>query len=199
MRPCYAVLGDHRFYHAAMDAHRCQAVTPSDLATTLAALDASAEIVGKAGSRKLAIADFYKGPGEPRLASDEILTGVYISASARQRLTQFEKLKLWQGDFAVASACVSVRLGRQGSVEDCRVVLGAIAPTPWRAQAVEAKLQGKKLTLELIHAVSECWISQAHPLEGNVWKLDAAAGLLRRCLHKIELRVNAAGTQSAAG
>ena len=47
--PCYAVNGDHRYHHAVAGAHRCQAVTPSDLATTLVALDAEAIVHGRQG------------------------------------------------------------------------------------------------------------------------------------------------------
>ena len=52
--PCYAVNGDHRYHHAVAGAHRCQAVTPSDLATTLVALDAEAIVHGRQGRRERA-------------------------------------------------------------------------------------------------------------------------------------------------
>ncbi|OLT18694.1 hypothetical protein BJF78_00985 [Pseudonocardia sp. CNS-139] len=66
--PCYAVLGDHRFQHAAVDGHRCQAVTPSDLATVLVALDATVEITGTA-TRTVPVAGLYTGPGRPSCAT----------------------------------------------------------------------------------------------------------------------------------
>ncbi|MBM4114136.1 MAG: hypothetical protein FJ253_12330, partial [Phycisphaerae bacterium] len=100
--PCYAVEGDHRFYHAALGAHRCQAVTPSDLATALMALDASVVIGGALGERAVPIGAFYRGPGETVLAEGEIVTRVRIAADAAARAAAFEKLGLWQGDFAVA-------------------------------------------------------------------------------------------------
>jgi CO/xanthine dehydrogenase FAD-binding subunit len=67
-------------------------------------------------------------------------------------------------------------------VRDARVVLGAVAPTPYRARAVERRLQGRRLAPETIAAAAEAWVSAAHPLAGNEWKVDAACGLLRRCL-----------------
>ena len=64
---CYAVLGDHRFQHAAIGAHRCQAVTPSDLATVLYTLDARITLASASGSRSLSIDEFLTGPGETAL------------------------------------------------------------------------------------------------------------------------------------
>ena len=96
-RPCYAVLGDHRFYHAAVGAHRCQAVTPSDLATVLTAMDGRAVLASPHGRRVVPMTRFYRGPGEPALEPDEVLAEIRISGRARDRMTRFEKLRLWQG------------------------------------------------------------------------------------------------------
>src|SRR5690606_951829 len=74
--PCYAVRGDHRFYHAVLGGHRCQAVTPSDLATVLAALDASVAVEGPRRRRVLGLDELYTGPGETALAGDELLVEV---------------------------------------------------------------------------------------------------------------------------
>jgi len=95
--------------------------------------------------------------------------------------SRFEKLRLWQGDFAVVSACVSLDLAG-AIVRDSRVVLGSVAPTPYRARAVEQRLAGRALSAETIAAAAEAWAADAHPLERNQWKVDAACGLVRRCL-----------------
>ena len=97
-------------------------------------------------------------------------------------MSGFEKLRLWEGDFAVVSACASLDVAADGTVRDARVVLGAIAPTPYRATAVEQRLRGRRLAPETIAAAAEAWVGAAHPLPGNEWKVDAACGLLRRCL-----------------
>jgi CO/xanthine dehydrogenase Mo-binding subunit/CO/xanthine dehydrogenase FAD-binding subunit len=179
--PCYAVLGDNRYYHAVLGGHRCQAVTPSDLGTALVALDATIRTAGPGGPRTLPLARFYAGPGETALRSGEIVVAVHVPASARARVSRFEKLRLWEGDFAVVSACASLDLA-DGVVRDARVVLGAVAPTPYRARAVERRLRGRRLTPDTIAAAADAWVGAAHPLTGNEWKVDAACGLLRRCL-----------------
>jgi CO/xanthine dehydrogenase FAD-binding subunit len=121
------------------------------------------------------------GPGETALRAGELITSVTVPAAARARMSRFEKLRLWEGDFSVVSACASLDVA-DGRVRDARIVLGAVAPTPYRARAVERRLRGQRLDPSTIIAAAEAWTRAAHPLPGNAWKVDAACGLLRRCL-----------------
>ena len=186
--PCYAVLGDHRFHHAVLGAHRCQAVTPSDLATGLLALDALAHSLppGSDSSRRRAIDELYAGPGEPDLAKGELLTHVRVPATARARPAAFEKLRLYAGDFAVCSAAVSLELDADGvTIADARVSLGAVAPKPYRAGRTEKRLVGASLgDGEALREASWAWVYDTHPLPGNVWKVEAVCGLLLRALNR---------------
>jgi len=182
--PCYAVQGDHRFYHAAMDAHRCQAITPSDLATVLVALDATVDARSAGGERRIGAGDLYSGPGEVSLAAGEIITAVTIPADGRRRATNFEKLALWTGDFAVASVATALDLRPNGSVRSARVVVGGVAPTPIRLPDVERVLKGVDLGTADVEALvaQSAWDRDALPLPGNAWKLQAASGLIARSL-----------------
>ena len=188
-RPCYAVLGDHRFQHAVIGGHRCQAVTPSDLATGLLALDAVAHSLpsGSKPPRRRAINELYAGPGEPDLAAGELLTTLEVPAAARARPAAFEKLRLYAGDFAVCSAAVSLELDADGlTIADARVALGATAPKPYRAKRSEKRLIGASLDdSEALREASWAWATDTHPLLGNVWKVQAACGLLLRALNRI--------------
>jgi CO/xanthine dehydrogenase FAD-binding subunit len=182
--PCYAVMGDNRYYHAVLGGHRCQAVTPSDLATVFCALDATVHITGPDGDRSVPVARLYTGPGETSLSGDEIVTQIEVSGAARRRTTGYHKLRLWEGDFAIASAAVSADLS-SGVPADVRVVIGGIAPVPYRAHAVERTLTGRALTDELIDAAAPAWAGDAHPLPGNTWKVDAACAVVRRALEQL--------------
>ena len=187
--PCYAVLGDHRFHHAVLGGHRCQAVTPSDLATGLLALDASAHSAPPKpkSPRRRAIDELYAGPGEPDLASGELLTQVTVPSAARARPAAFEKLRLYAGDFAVCSAAVSLELDGDGAtIADARVSLGAVAPKPYRAQRTEKRLCGTSLRdRDALREASWAWVYDTQPLPGNAWKVEAACGLLLRALHRL--------------
>jgi CO/xanthine dehydrogenase FAD-binding subunit len=185
--PCYAVQGDHRFYHAAVGAHRCQAVTPSDLATALLALDADI-VIGRAGAaeRVVGSSSFYTGPGETVLQDGELVLRVRIPKAGAARRAAFEKLGLWQGDFAVASAAVAAAIDADGRWREARVVLGALAPTPWRAKATEAALEGQVFRPDTFRrALDDELDREGHPLERNAWKLDAAAGLAAKAAARL--------------
>ena len=185
-RPCYAVLGDHRFYHAVIDGHRCQAVTQSDLATVLIALDSTLTIVGTRGTRTLASSELYTGPGETGLQTDELLVAVTIPAAASSRRGSFRKLGLWEGDFGVASVAMTAEVDQDGLWKDLRIVLGALAPVPWRAAGTEKALKGTKPTVALVrYALDKELDAAAHPLDRNGWKLDAVAGLAEHATEDI--------------
>lgn len=185
--PCYAVNGDHRFQHAIVDGHRCQAVTPSDLATALVALDAEVGLAAAGGGRRvIEAADLYSGPGELALEPGEVITHVDISAAARRRLGAFVKLNAWEGDFAMVSAAVSTIVDADGRWHDIRLVLGAVAPVPHRMTATEHQLTGAAVTPQLVGRLAgEELRAIAHPLADNGWKILGAAGVASRAAEQL--------------
>jgi CO/xanthine dehydrogenase Mo-binding subunit/CO/xanthine dehydrogenase FAD-binding subunit len=186
--PCYAVLGDHRFQHAAIGAHRCQAVTPSDLATALVAYDAIAVIASGERRRSVAMADFYSGPGESVLKHGELLVEVIIPPAATRRSGVFAKLALSGGDFSVASVAMSVLPPSAGSDPDVRIVIGAVAPTPLRLKRVETECVGRPLTAVSLRSLVDKQLDRlGHPLPRNGWKLDAVAGLCETAAERLGL------------
>lgn len=183
-RPCYAINGDHRFYHAVIDGHRCQAVTPSDLATAFLALDAVALVAGPEGERRLPMADFYRGPGEPALGDREIVTEIRLPTKRDGWRMAYEKLSQWDGDFAIVSAFVALRCDEDGRVAESRVVLGGVAPKPFRALRSEIALSGYRSDEAALMAAARAWTAEAHPLARNGWKLEAAAGVLAKAVRE---------------
>jgi CO/xanthine dehydrogenase Mo-binding subunit/CO/xanthine dehydrogenase FAD-binding subunit len=187
--PCYAITGDHRFQHAAIGAHRCQAVTPSDLATVLLALDAEVEYVASDGDRtRLTVDDFFVGPGETALPAGAVLTQVRLPPTAGARVGVFRKLALWRGDFAITSVSVTARPDGL-VVREPRVVLGGMAPTPLRLRGVEAALDGlpgDRLADDGDAALVAELNRIAHPLPRNGWKLEATRGVLRQALAELD-------------
>ena len=179
--PCYAVMGDHRYYHAIIDGHRCQSVTPSDLATILTVMGARASITGASGSRQVAVGDLYSGPGETVMRTGEFLESVWVPRPAEGTGTAYEKLNRSSGDFAMVSAAAQVTLGHDGHVTHAAAVLGAVAPTPWIVRDAARVLVGSRAD-EAIGRAASSWVHHAHPLSGNEWKVDAAVAVLERVL-----------------
>ena len=176
--PCYAVLGDHRFHHAIVGAHRCQAVTPSDLATALVALDATITLGSIHGERHVPAAGLYSGPGEIDLRAGEMITAAVIGCSAAYRSSAFGKLALWEGDFAMVSAALSATVAVDQRWHDVRVVLGAVAATPHRMRHTERFLEGRAVNAGMLRGALAGELERiAHPLTNNGWKLRAATGV----------------------
>jgi len=186
------VQGDHRFYHAAIDGHRCQSVTPSDLGTVLSALDASVTVRGAVKSRTVRVDEFFTGPGETVLQTGEFVSSITIPSEARGHGAHYEKLNRGTGDFAVVSVATQIGVSAAGAISSARVVLGAMAPVPFRARDTEAALIGQ--THAAIAGAAAAWVHHAHPLPGNAWKIDAAVAMVRRSLDESYRRAMASQT-----
>jgi xanthine dehydrogenase YagS FAD-binding subunit len=70
-------------------------------------------------------------------------------------------------------------------VAEVAVIIGGIAPVPYGAAAVERMLTGRPLTSALIEQAAQAWASEAHPLAGNTWKVEAACAVVRRALDQL--------------
>jgi CO/xanthine dehydrogenase Mo-binding subunit/CO/xanthine dehydrogenase FAD-binding subunit len=187
LAPCYAIEGDHRFHHAVIGGHRCQATTPSDLATVFQALDGVAVLASRRGERRVTIDRLYSGPGETVLAADEIITAIELPSAAFRRVGSFQKLRLWEGDFAVASVALTAVRGPNDTLDAPRLVFGGLAPTPWRAHTCESRIAGRATTVgELRRCLDQELDAAAHPLKRNGWKLDAAAGLAEKAWEAVQ-------------
>src|SRR6266511_4047439 len=109
---CYAVTGDNR-YHAIIGGELCYIVHPSDTATALLALNASAKVVGTAGERTVAFDSYFTGPREDDLREnvlkpDEFVTQITIpnpAAGTKQGWTKLKERQVY--DFAVISVAVA--------------------------------------------------------------------------------------------
>ncbi len=177
---CLAVKGDNR-YHAIMNAKRCFAVCPSDTAVALAALDASIVIIGAEGERTFGICDFFNPMGNI-LAPGELVKGVVIPASTTRKKQAFLKFTLRKSiDFAVVS--VAVILVLEGNIcTDARIVLGAVAPGPVRAQSAERFLIGQAINEDTAAQAAETALAGAKPLSRNGYKIKIAKTLVKRAL-----------------
>ena len=158
-----------------MATHSASAASPA-LADLVAQY---ASILSTQGRRVIPAGSLYTGPGESVVRADEVLCAVRVPATDRLRVAQFRKLALWSGDFATASVTVS-RLPSPTPLH--RVVLGALAPIPWRANETEAALDRNDSAERVLRVFDDELSRHGHPLPGNGWKLDAAVGLLGQAL-----------------
>jgi xanthine dehydrogenase YagS FAD-binding subunit len=164
---------------------------PSDLATALVMLGATASITGPDGERQVPLTELYVLPEETLdtetvLRPDEILTSVSIPAPAADARASYLKYKERASyDFALAAVAVSVSRGDDGVVTDARVVLGGVAPKPWEVPAAARALVGKRMEPEAWTAAGEAAVADADPLEHNGYKVHLVKGLLFRALEAL--------------
>ena len=84
-------------------------------------------------------------------------------------------------DWPIAFA--TVLLSMNGStVQGARVVMGAVAPVPWRAQAAEKALAGKPVTPETAAAAAEAALKGAEPMSQNAYKVQVAKTAVERAI-----------------
>ncbi len=85
-------------------------------------------------------------------------------------------------DFAMASAAVAVQMGANKILLQARVVLGGVAPIPWRAPKAEEFLTGKALSVDVLAEAGRLALQGAQPLEKNAYKVPLTETMVRRAL-----------------
>lgn len=183
---CPAKEGENQ-YHAILDGGPCYIVHPSDPAVALTALDAVVEISSGSATRRVPIAEFYVLPSE-RLDHETVLgPGEYVgaievpgsSANGVQKYTKLMQRGAW--DFALVS-CAATRRANG----DIRIVLGGVAPRPWRVpESLEEDVAAGGLEEDTISTIAERALYDAKPLGNNAYKVKLAETLIRRSIAEL--------------
>jgi xanthine dehydrogenase YagS FAD-binding subunit len=188
---CFAATGENK-YNAIIAGGPSYIVHPSDLAPMLLALGARVTVSGAAGKRVIPLDKFFTLPSEGNirrenvLQNDDIITEVFVPASALAARSTYLKFKERESlDFALASVAAAVQLAPDRAVRDARIVLGGVAPIPWRVPAAEKFLAGKELKPEVLAEAAKIALADAKPLEKNAYKVPLAQTLVRRALTKV--------------
>jgi xanthine dehydrogenase YagS FAD-binding subunit len=183
---CFSFGGENQF-HAIFGGGPSYIVHPSDTAVALLALDARFRIVSPSGERVVAAADFFALPQqnparENVLAADEALAEVQLAAPRAGMRSTYNKImdrEAWT--HAVVSAAIVLEMDNQ-ICRSARVVLGGVAPIPWRLPKVEQMLAGQRITEALAVKAAETAVEGAKPLAKNAYKVPLTKGVVRRTL-----------------
>lgn len=186
---CYAATGENK-YNAIIGGGPSWIVHPSDLAPMLVALGARVDVTGSGGKRTIPLDKFFTLPTENIrrenvLKNDEIITEIFVPASPFASRSTYLKFKERESlDFALASVAAAVQLAPDKTVRTARIVLGGVAPIPWRVPAAENFLAGKSLSAEVLAEAGKLALAEAKPLEKNAYKVPLTQTLVRRALAK---------------
>jgi xanthine dehydrogenase YagS FAD-binding subunit len=180
------VAGENEF-HAIFGGGPSHIVHPSDTAPALVALDAKFRIAGPAGERVVPAAEFFTLPTsdparENVLKDGEALVAVILPAARAGARSTYHKImdrEAWT--HAIVSAAVVLEMDHE-VCRAARIVLGGVAPIPWRLPEVEKLLAGQRLTPEIATKAGEAAVAGAKPLAKNGYKVPLTQAMVTRTL-----------------
>lgn len=167
----------------------CVATHPSDMAVALAILDATVHVHGSDGPRVVAIADFFRLPGDTPhldnvLTPADLIVGIELPPSRFAEHSWYLKVR---DRHSYAFALVSVAAGLHivdGVIRDAALALGGVAAKPWRLTDAETSLVGGAPTHDAFRRASRIAMAGAVPLSQNGFKIDLGRhGVLRTLIH----------------
>jgi xanthine dehydrogenase YagS FAD-binding subunit len=189
---CYADTpeGQNR-EHTLWGADRCVAVTPSDTAPALVALDARMVILGSKGERVVPAEEFFIGPNVDItrmtvLEPGEVLTAIRLSSEWSGARAYFEKVadrNVWDFPLVNVAAAMFVS-GAAGSekIDKIRIAAGAVQCVPRRLTAVEAVVTGQAKTADTATLAGQSAVRGATPLNYNHFKIPLLQNLVTRAI-----------------
>jgi xanthine dehydrogenase YagS FAD-binding subunit len=185
---CYAdtPVGMNR-EHAILGADRCVAVSPSDSAPAMVALEAQMVIRSSRGERVLDAENYFTNPGiditrMTVLKPDELLTAIRIPGTWAGTDFYFEKVRdrpVW--NFPLVNVA-SAKVVNGGVIERIRIVVNGVAPHPWHLKQVEDAVAGKPANEETADMAGNMAIQGAVPLRFNGYKLPLMRNLVKRSI-----------------
>ncbi len=183
---CFSAAGEND-YHAILEGGPSFIVHPSDTAPALVALGATARIVGGSGERTVPFDRFFVTPKqdvrrENVLQANEVLADITVpNAPAGSKAIYVKEMVREVWDFALCSVAAMVTV-QNGVVQDARIVLGGVAPIPYRALKAEAAIKGKPLDEASCAAAGLAAVDGARPLAKNAYKVPLTQAVVKRAL-----------------
>ena len=173
--------------HAIFGADRCVAISPSDTAPALVALDAQMVIRNSSGERVVPAEEFFIGPSVDItrmtvMEPGDLLTSIRIPATWAGAKFYFEKVRdrqVW--DFPLVNVASALKISG-GNIQQARIVVNAVAAHPMRLHAVEAAVAGKAQNEATATMAGDLAIQGNQPLTHNGYKIPLMRNLVKRAL-----------------
>jgi xanthine dehydrogenase YagS FAD-binding subunit len=173
--------------HCLFNADRCVAVSPSDTAPALVAMDAECVITAPDGERIVKAEDFFVGPDVDItrmtvLKDNEILTGIRLPGTWAGASFYFEKVadrKTW--DFALVNVACAIRFSGS-TIEDIRIACSGVECVPKRLTVVESVVKGSTNNEETAALAGQSAVRGATPLNHNHFKIPLMENLVKRAI-----------------
>jgi carbon-monoxide dehydrogenase medium subunit len=162
----------------------------ADTAPPLLVLDAEVELVSRAGTRRIPLDEFLVGVRETLRQPNELLSAVRWPIPPVDSVAAYHKLGLRKADaISVLSVALKIECDEQKRCHNARIALGAVAPRPLRAYAAEEKLNGQKLTSDLLTQVARQAAEATRPIDdirgSAAYRRRVVEVLVRRLLAQV--------------
>jgi CO/xanthine dehydrogenase FAD-binding subunit len=166
----------------------CNASPSADNAPTLMAMGAEVLLKSADGERRMALEEFFVGPGRSAMAPEEIMTAIFVPIPSPRSGASYQRISA-RGKVDMAAVCVGVMVALEGQTcKETKIVLGAVAPVPMRAKRAEALLQGKELTQDLLVSAGDLASDEARPISdvraSSEYRKKMVSILTRRALEE---------------
>lgn len=174
---------------ATIGGNLCSASPAADTAPPLLALNASVILESPEGKRKVALSEFFTGPGQTIRRHDEVLRELKIPC--REGRSAFLKLGRRKGFTLSIASAAAFGVIRDGKFEDIAVAVGAVAPIPIRSQKIREVLKGSQVSIEGIEKASKLIQDEVNPITdvraSAAYRREMVSLLTKRVLKKVAL------------
>ena len=183
---CFAPAGENQF-HAIFGNGPSHIVHPSSLAVPAVAYGAKFRLVGPKGERIVDSTDYFTMPtmqnvrSENVLEPDELFTHMILPAPGNMKHGHYEVRYKQSHDWPIAFATVLIATAGN-RVTSARIVMGAVAPVPWRARAAEQELVGKTIDENVAAAAAAAALKDSRPMSQNGYKVQVAKTAVKRAI-----------------
>jgi xanthine dehydrogenase YagS FAD-binding subunit len=184
---CFAVDGENQYHAIFGNEGPSHIVHPSSLAVPFVAYGARFRVVGPGGEREIPAAEYFTMPNiknvlkENVLGDEDLMTHVILPAPGNVKSGHYEVRYKQSHDWPLAFTTVVLTMN--GSmIQSARVVLGAVAPVPWRSEDAERALAGKPLNEQTAALAGEAAVQAAKPMSGNAYKVQITKTAVKRAV-----------------
>ena len=187
---CSAIGGFNRILAVLGTSEHCIATHPSDMAVAMLALDAVVVTQKADGdSRRIAIADFHRLPGdtphiETVLEPGELITAIELPPPPKGRQVYRKVRDRASYAFALVSVAGIVNVA-DGRIASAALAFGGLAHRPWRDPSVEAALVGHAPSDTVFAAAADALLAEARGYGSNDFKIPLARRTLIATLRQL--------------
>ncbi len=138
----------------------------ADLPPALIAYGAKVALKNSSGERLVSLEDLFLGPGETLIGPNEILTEIHVDSPPPSAGAAYIKLGVREAlEISLVNVAAFISMDRDGSIQEARIVLGSVAPTPIRATSAEQILTGEKPSETLFSRAGEAASKDSKPID----------------------------------